>query len=382
MTQDAGHDHLGDPLAGPVREGKAFVRREGDSGLGVPEFEALHARTLSTEETEAHGRARDDEAAREAEEILADLEEDEGWLLPRSLRNLAMGILVVVEALLGLFVTTQAVRFLADLAALPRAYLYPAVAFALLFGSVLVVAFVALLRTLFRLHRAPRIRLQALRALAERRDLRQVARHREEEARRKLRAYLKTFPLEGRGRRRLLAAGLPESVLSRLEEQRRRLLDESRPLKAADWIDDFMRGFQKLLDEAAEARVKSHARRVAVGTAASPVGIVDQAVVLFGCTAMAKDLFVLYNLRPAAGQTALVLGRSIVHTYLSGLAGEATEKAADTFLGSAEAADEGLGALTGTLGKALSARAAEASLNALLLWRLGKRIIGLLQPVR
>lgn len=383
MTQDERHDHLGDPLAGPARAAAGPSRRDGDSGLGVPEFAAQGARTLSAEETEAHRKALDDAAAREAEELLAGLEEDEGWLLPRPLRRLATGLLLVVEALLGLFLTTQTVRFLADLSSLPQGYRYPAIGLALLFGSVLAVAFVALLRAIFRLRRAPQIRLRALAILAERRDLQQVARRKEEEARRKLQAYLRSFPLEGRGRRRLVAAGFPQSTLPRLDEMKARLLDEDRPLKAADWIDDFTRGFQALLDETAEARVKSHARRVAIGTAASPVGIVDQAIVLFGCTAMVKDLFVLYNLRPAMGQTALILGRSIVLTYLSGLAGEVTEKAADTLLGSAEgAADEGLGALTGTLGKAFSARAAEASLNALLLWRLGKRVITLLQPVR
>lgn len=383
---------LGDPLSFPFDEPSEetqvpemesdYLRRQGDEGLGTPEFEALHERILKQEEIEAYRREMDEKMKRKAEEILADLEHVEGWKMPRPLRDGLSVLMVVIAAILGMFLTTQAVQFAGDVSALSGLWRWLATAAMLVFGGVLATVFGALILGIFRLQRAPHVHPRALKILAERKRLQKFAVQKQEEARNLLSGYLESYPLEGKERRKLAALGMTPDELDLLEVSRDALLNPAKPVTADVWIDDFQRGFQAVIDRAANRRVGRFSRRVGIGTAASPIRFVDQMIVLYGCTALVKDMFTLYQLRPAFGQTLVILARSMIHTYLSGILEDVTEQAADaTFDAGPDLAGDGLGALTGTIGKAISARAAEASLNGLLIWRLGKKTITLLQPV-
>ena len=110
---------------------------------------------------------------------------------------------------------------------------------------------------------------------------------------------------------------------------KKRLLDSSRPRTHGEGLEDFQEEFQGVLDHVAGRRIKQYALRVGAGTAASPIAMVDRMIVLYGCTAMVKDLFAVYHLRPALGQTVVILSRAVVQTYLSGMIEEAAETAVD-----------------------------------------------------
>lgn len=381
---------LGDPLAPPITDNgesaapdtdPGTTRREGDTGLGVPEFEARKTRTLSREETEEYRQTIEERMRHQAEAILEDLEHDHGWRLPRSLRNAFSAIMLAIAAIMGMFLTTQTVQFFADVKTMPGWSRWIATGAMALFSIVLACVFLGLLWGILRLQRAPRLHLKAMKILSERRQLQRFASLKQNEARKKLQRYLRDYPLSGKDRKRLTALGLKDANLASIDAARNRLLDESRPVSNADWLDDFQKGFQGTLDEMAQRRVRQYARRIGIGTAASPIAIVDQMIVLYGCVAMVKDLFAIYNLRPAFGQTVLTLARSVVHTYLSGMLEDITETAIDGLGALEDVAGDGLGILTGTVGKAVSAKAAEAGLNSLLIWRLGRKTITLLQPV-
>lgn len=389
-TEDEHSGRLGDPMAqfsqenggtpAPDEEPET-LRREGDHGLGVPEFEPENERTLSHEETEAHRLRLEERMRQKAEAMLEDLEQQEGWRLPRSVRNGLSVFLIVIAALMGMFITAEIVQFFTTVSAMSAGPRWLATGAMILFGGILIVAFFGLLWGVFRLQRAPQLHLKAMKILSERRQLQIFAIQRQKDARTKLRRYLRDYPLSGKGQKRLTALGLREGELASLKLARDRLLDQSRPVGAEDWLDDFQKGFQVILDDLAQRRVKQYARRIAIGTAASPIPFVDQMIVLYGCIALVRDMSTIYQLRPAFGQTVLTLARSIVNTYLSGMLEDLTENAIDGLGSLEELVGDGLGILTGTVGKAVSAKAAEASLNALLIWRLGRRTIGLLQPV-
>lgn len=357
------------------------IRREGDTGLGTPEFKPENARTLSEDETQAHFRAVEDQMRQKASELLADLEEEQGWKLPRALRNVISALLIVMAALMGMFITTQTVQFFADIHSMPLWSRWLSSAAMILFGGILFLVFAGLIWGLFRLQRTPRLHLKAMKTLSERRQLQRFAVQKQSEARVRLEHYLRNYPLTEKEPGFLTALGIKDGELASLKTVRERLLDRSRPMGASDWLDDFQKGFQNILDDLAQRRVRQYARRIGIGTAASPIAFVDQMIVLYGCTAMVKDMFAIYHLRPAFGQTVLTLARSVVHTYLSGMFGDLAETAMDGMDGLEDIAGGGLGFLTGTVGKAVSAKAAEASLNAMLILRLGKRTIRILQPV-
>ncbi len=389
---------LGDPLAMPcgdrettgeprsksgVKEaGSDFTRREGDTGLGTPEFEPHHERELSREESEAHQREMNERMRQRAEEILNDLEHSEGWKMPKGLRNGLSVLLLVLAAVLGMFLTTEAVQFAGDAETLQGGWRWVATTAMFLFGGILAAVLLGLVWATFRLQRSPHVHPQALKVLAERKKLQHFAVKKQEKARKLLRHYLHEYPLDGKGRKRLASIGLSAEDLTALAVSRDILLDESRHLRAETWLEAFHTDFQAILDRGAQRRIGRLARRIALGTAASPIRFIDQMLVLYGCMALVKDMFTLYQLRPAFGQTAVILARSVIHAYLSGMFEDVADQASDAALnGAEELAGDGLGALTGTLGKAISARTAEASLNALLIWRLGKKTITLLQPV-
>lgn len=202
-------------------------------------------------------------------------------------------------------------------------------------------------------------------------------------ARKLLVKYLRTYPKSTSDRKRMLNLGMTAEEWSRLMEAKGRLLDSSRPLTHSDWLDDFRSEFQGLLDEVSRRRIKQYAVRVGAGTAASPIAMVDQMIVLYGCSGVVKDLLTIYQLRPAFGQTAVILSRGVVQTYLSGMVEDAMEPLADMGADSlSEFAGEGASILTGTVGRAVGAKAAEAALNGWLLHRLGRRVMTQLQPIK
>lgn len=383
---------LGDPMNLP-REMPAdcptqkltepLPRRAGDSGLGVPEFEPERSRPLSAEEKRAHQAMLDEQLRQKAEVVLSDLERGSGWELPRPVRHFCSAVLVLMAALLGLFLVTQFVQFAAAIQSLPPWGRWLATGSLLLFGGLLVFWLLKIGWALLRLRRSPRLCVKALRVLGDRKRMQRVAAERQADARELLETYLQSYPLVGKDRRPMRALGLSERECDGLLAARDRLLDSSRPLAPGDWLDEFQQEFQGRLDEWARRRIRQYAFRVGAGTAASPVALIDQMIVLYACTALVKDLFTIYHLRPAWGQAVLILARSVVQTYLSGVVEEAAELAVDS--GSDALANwlgEGADALPGVIGRAAGAKTAEGVLNGWLLVRLGRRCAKSLQPVR
>ncbi len=367
---------LGDPA-------EAVVRRAGDSGLGVPEFEPKKSRVLTEKERNNHQAEVEEMLRLKAESMLFELEQEEGWTLPTPVRQFCSAVLVAVAAVLGLFLVIETVQFFATMESLPMWGQWVATGCLVVFGGIIAAILLKLIWGVIRLQRSPRIHLQAMKTLAERRSLQCVAAEKQSEARDLLKKYVKEYPVTGKDRKRMRAGGMTEQEWSTLLMAKKRLLDSSRPLTHVEWIEDFQKEFQRVLDHVAGRRIKQYALRVGAGTAASPIAMVDRMIVFYGCTAMVKDLFVLYHLRPALGQTVVILSRAVVQTYLSGIIEEAAETAVDAGADSlSEYIGEGAGVLTGTLGRAVGAKATEAALNGYLLYRLGKRAKAQLQPIR
>ena len=183
------------------------------------------------------------------------------------------------------------------------------------------------------------------------------------------------------------------------QDARRDLLEEPQTLSASEWLEAFSGRFQLILDAAAARRVRAYAVKVGVGTAASRFPLLDQAIVLYACMAMLRELLALYGLRPNAVQTALLLARSVMATYLSGVLQDVSDDAADAAATAADnlsengalqdviaeagrGAGEAVEAVGGGLLASLAGRAAEGALNGVLVWRLGARAIVQIQPVR
>jgi len=358
-------------------------RRQGDSGLGIPNFEPLNKRELNEKETEEHRLKVEEELRVKANEILSDIEQEDGFRLPVSLRRFCSVVLLVVSAFMGMFLVTEIVRFLSGLKALPLWGQWLASICLIIFGGIIVVLLCSILISIIRLQRSPQISMKAAKILSQRKHMQMVALEKHDEAKIILEKYLKHYSLSGKKRRQLLAMGMTENELKALADGKEKLIHNFNRQPSEDWVEDFDKYFQAVLDGFSKRKVKQYATRVGIGTATSPIAMIDRGIVLYGCMSMIKDLLVIYNLRPAFGQSILIFSRSVIYTYMSGFVENATEAAVESVMDSVqEFTGDSINVLMGSVGRFVGAKGAEATLNGALIWRLGKKSISLLQPVR
>ncbi len=348
--------------------------REGDHGLGIPQSRMEGARVLSEEEITEDQRQQDEELQRQFEERLGQLDAaGDSFRLPASILRVATWIGWTAASVLGLLLVGQGVALIDDIKALPAPFDWIAGVSATFFAAMLGWLILRLGVALRRLRRSPAIKLRGLEALEQRKRWQHLVGERFDKVKDELGKYLKEY--DDDALRRLCVVGLSENDCRKLKEARRFLLESDVPISAGDWLVEYRRRFQSILDDAAKRRVKNYTRNVVLGTAAAPVAAIDQAVVLYSSTALIKDLMFIYGLRPEFSQAAVILAHSIGNTYLAGSLQGVSEEGAAAML------SEAAPGMLNKVGEKIVGKAMEGVANGLLIWRLGRQAIQLLQPV-
>ena len=354
--------------------------RDGDTGIGIPPSAGTDdARPVPEAEVVEQKRREDDEQRERLSERIRQFEASATLQLPAGLVRVAVSMGLLFAAILALLVVTQVASLVVDIGAMTAPWNWLVGTFAALIAAILVWIASKLAFSLLRLKRNPSVNLAAIRALQERDAWQRLATEHTDQAELKLRDYLAEYNLDAKVSSTLIDSGLlAPNEFHRLSEARNTLLCDEMPLPSSEWLHAFTHRFQSVLDDAAERRAKSYGIRAAVGTAISPIPMLDQAVVLYSALRLVRDLLVLYNVRPALGQTATVLARTIVQTYLGGQAQGITEAVAEAawrdIIGSPAE-------LFGSLATRAVAKSTEGIANGYLVWRLGRRAKVLLQPV-
>lgn len=330
---------------------------------------------------------------REAEEALAsaDLAEAEKLLAsdPAVVRwlgvfasPLAGASLLGAAGALGLFVYSQVLSILGNLASQPEYVRYAGYAGLVVLAGAVLFAAIKFAILYAKLRRNQQINLEGLRELSNRTRLRWLASAKSAEAKGKLETYLRTFPLEtGKQRKALLAVGMSEETIAGLVKVRDELLTPDRFAGTDQWVHEFRERFQSKLDAVAAERVNYWAKRTGVVTALAPNALVDGASTVYFGFAMLNDLCRVYNLRAGRTGTAVLLGRVFFNAYLAGQLTE-WERLTEDQLNALMAPHGPLYELTAA--KMLSkvgAKATTGVLNYFLLSRLGKFGSRLLRPV-
>ena len=357
--------------------------REGDYGLGIPRSRLEGARVLSDEEIEGTRREEQEELRRQFEEGVRRLEAvNASYELPAGVCRALTWAGCVLVSVLGLVLVSQAAAVVAGIGSLPVPFDWIVGTLAVVFSGTLSWLILQLVLMLVRLQRNPSVDLHAIRSLQERRHMQHLATRYAEKAQSELRGYLEKYQLDNDARGRLAVLGLTESECDDLAEAKRFLLADDEPMPSDEWLAAFRLRFQSILDRVAENRTKGYAMKVGLGTALSPVAVIDKAVVLYACMSLIKELAFLYGLRPALGQSVAILARSILQTYLGGLLQDASEAAADTLWSEVS---ESVGEMAMRIPASIpqvGAKVTEGAVNGFLISRLGKQTISLLQPVR
>jgi uncharacterized membrane protein YcjF (UPF0283 family) len=313
--------------------------------------------------------------------IREEIEQAVGFEIPVGFRRFYSMALWLIAAVMGMFLVTEVVRFVSGLKALPLWAQWLSSVCLIIFASIIVFVLFSILISIIKLQKTPQISTKAMKKLSERRCMQEDIQKRSAKSKRELKKYLGSYFLDGKKRNQLRKMGMTEEDLEKLDIGQRYLL-ESR-LSTEDWIEDFGKKFQAVLDDFANKRVEKHANYVGVGTATVSIAMIDRWIVLYGCMAMIKDLLVIYNLRPAFGQSLLIFSKSIIYIYMSGLVEDAAEVATQSAVDfSQKLTEDGVNVLSGPITKVVGAKVTEFLVNKILLKRLGKRAISLLQPVR
>lgn len=365
------------------------VLRDGETELGRPPQVPVGAVPLSDADRRRLRVAAEAEALAqlaEAEELLASdpaVVRWAGWFAS----PLAMAFLAGAVGVLGLFLYSQVLSILGNLASQPLAVQWAGYAGLGVLATAVLYSMLRLMLLYARLQRNRQLRLGGLEELQSRTRLRWLAAAKTDEARTRLARYVLDYPIGTPAQvAKLARLGVAAEVAGRLLAVRAELADVAGFGSSAQWFERFRSGFQGPLDEAAEARVRHWANRAMLVTAASPNSLIDGVSSLYFGFAMLSDLCVIYNLRAGRTGTAVLLGRVFFNAYLAGqlndleglIEGHADHafEQAFTTLG----VGVGSGLASQFLGK-VGAKATTGYLNRLLLMRLGKYSCRMLRPV-
>lgn len=295
--------------------------RPGETELGRPPQVPGTLTPLSDQDRKRLADAEQEQARRELAEVEEMLASEPALFrgLGVFAHPLASALLIGMVGVLGLFVYSQVINVLNSLNNQPewaRSIGYAGLA---LLASCVVFAMLRLMLLYLRLKRNQQLRLGSLQELSRRSRLRWLAEAKSVEAKRLLEDYLRAYPLQTpRERRTLDRVGMSDTTILELERCRVALLDPGRFASSEQWFEEFRNGFQKQLDQAADARVKYWAKRTGIITAMAPNALIDSVASTYFGFAMITDLCTVYNLRVGRAGTMILLTRVFFNAYLAG----------------------------------------------------------------
>jgi len=144
------------------------------------------------------------------------------------------------------------------------------------------------------------------------------------------------------------------------------------------WLKSVNSGVIQPLDSAADRLILSSAIKVGVKTAISPRGVIDSLIVLTHSWLLIRNLCRLYNLRPNGWEICIIFGFSGFNALVSDKGDDAASSIQK------EIADNGANYVSGLAANALgllTSRAAEGSVNGLLIHRLGYQVKKYIRPI-
>ena len=357
----------------------ATNERYGDNGLGGTPEKGNEARELTPEETKAHVDEQNQQIREEAEAMLAQFEDSRGWKVPEGLYRAYRTALIALAGILGLYLTTQTIVFVQQFSGLPLWSKVLGLSSFTLFAVMLAYVVYRLCGGLIRLQESPRLNLKALRQLAERKGMQAVTQEKQQKAKKLLLEYLETYPRKDRDWAEFKKMGTTLEGWDTLQKAREKLVASQDEQNAEDWIADFENTFLNKVDALADDRISKYAKRIGLACAVSPVPFIDRSIMIYGSLSMIRELCQIYNLKPAFSQSATIMAKSILMTYLSGVVDQGTDATADWIMDQTTMGAAGLGRDVMTK---IGSKTTEGAILGVLVQRMGKSTGRMLRPVR
>ncbi|MDR0881950.1 MAG: DUF697 domain-containing protein [Candidatus Adiutrix sp.] len=276
---------------------------------------------------------------------------------------IVLGAIAVLTAFFGFYISTQAIGAVALAQTMPTwgqvLFLPPLT----LCGLIVILVFISFIWSWYKLNNFIQINLGDIQKLALQRDTRQEARHHSREAKNRLLAYLKNYPIPSAPDKQ---SQFTKDNTTNLENARKKLLAEV--TDTGDWIDKFNSEFLAQLDTIADAKIKAQAIKAGVAAMASPLPLLDSILILGLSFDLLKELCKIYNIRIGGLALPFLFGRVIRNAFI------------------ADVTDGALDLLSDAVGSSflnfVGAKVAEGGINAIFMRRLGRSAQGLLRPVK
>lgn len=290
-------------------------------------------------------------------------------------------ILLLLAAAATVFIVTETASFLASvrkLSLLEQIFLSIPMA---IFAGIILYLIINLFFLLRKFHVSPQISIKALEQLEERRSLRKLSLMCNRDAVKKLSRFLESYPSDGVELKKL---GISSDVISRLEKNRRKLIESANNLPGTtqDWIVDFRINFQNKLDEIAKKRIQYYSWNVAVMTGISPFSLIDRLIVLSGCLSMLKEFMQIFALKPSWDKNLVLMGKVIIQTYLAGIIYDVADTGIDAINSKLlEGVGEGIPDFACKVASGFSKKVTEGAIQGFMIFRLGKSALKILHPV-
>jgi uncharacterized membrane protein YcjF (UPF0283 family) len=292
---------------------------------------------------------------------------------------LAWICLLLAMTLSVLFVLGQTATTWTAISNMPGWAKWPCISVLLILSVMIFYSVVRLLVIYRKLKVNQQIPLRDLHRLEERFHLRALAQARKAEGVKQLKDFLNSYPLAEKSDqlqlKKLKSAGLTDDDLRILQAAKIKLLNPDLHPGTSGWMNDFTSEFQGILDAAARRMVNDKARMVGFKTAASPYPLLDFMVVLSANFQILTSLLIIYQLRMGTISTCITLTQILLNSLFSAQLDELEEMAGEElshFMG-----DSMLSVITARF----STKAAKGAFNYLLLKRLSRRTMRMLQPV-
>ena len=318
---------------------------------------------------------------------------------------LLVSTLLCLTGILGFYLYAQTINIIGTVLNMPWFLQYPLLGILFFLIAIVAYAFYDFWRTYMRLRKNVQVIQKDLNTLRKQTAWADVA------AIKYLKKYLNGYTLLECD---FKTPFFDEDEIMKIRKAQYRLTEKNCPYGCDDWKERFKDEFQVHLDTAAWRRIDKVAKYAALKNAISPYPAMDMLITLFWSFRMLRDLCTIYNLRTGFVGTTYLLGRAAANTFVAGkldefeaeigetitktlsnfnisdyfsTAGKVVGTAAGTIVSGPAGAVVGsnvgsaMGKASAALTKAVTGRATVATVNYLLMRRLGYRAMQMLQPL-
>jgi uncharacterized membrane protein YcjF (UPF0283 family) len=155
-----------------------------------------------------------------------------------------------------------------------------------------------------------------------------------------------------------------------------RKLSSSRHADTETWLEEFEEWIRKPMDEAAANRIRYYWKLVGIKTAVSPFPLIDAAAVLYNNFLLIGDLADLYGRRISKADIFTLLWAIIFQVYVAAHTQELLDAVADEMTKSIQSG------IARSLTSFISPKLAEGTVHAMVTWRIGKRTMAMMHPLK